>query len=97
MVPGIAPPMTLPLSTVSPSTVLPAISPPLIPVAPSPVGRANTTISPIQSVINHTTSAQMTNGNTTALVGQVAPPVKPILPAAPSSNFQIIFLFSINL
>ncbi|VVC37884.1 Hypothetical protein CINCED_3A015775 [Cinara cedri] len=88
MTPGIAPPMTLPLSTVShsasPSSVLPPISPPLIPAAPSPVGRASSTISPIEPVLNQTSSAQITNGNTMTLVGQVAPPLKPIPPAAPS-------------
>lgn len=96
MTPGIAPPMTLPLSTVSQSTGLPSISPPLIPSAPSPIGRASTTISPVQSVLNQTSSAPVTNGNTPALVSQVAPPPKPVLPAAPSRKFannNFLFVF----
>lgn len=84
MTPGIAPPMTLPLSNVSPTTILPAISPPLIPAAPSPVGQLKSA-SPI---INQASSVQIASvSNTTPIVGQVVPPVKPAPPAAPSRKF----------
>lgn len=89
MTPGIAPPMTLPLSNVSPTTILPAVSPPLIPAvtpplipaAPSPIGFVNSTVSPI---VNRSSPVQIANvANNMALGGQ-AGPIKPALPAAPS-------------
>jgi len=89
--------MTLPLSNVSPTTILPAVSPPLIPAvtpplipavtpplipaAPSPIGSVNSTISPI---VNRSSPVQIANvANNMALGGQ-AGPIKPALPAAPS-------------
>lgn len=87
MTPGIAPPMTLPLSNVSPTTILPAISPPLIPSAPSPVSHVKSA-SPI---INQASPVQIASiSNTSATVSQAVPPNKPAPPAAPSRKFYII-------
>lgn len=78
MTPGIAPPMSLPLPNVSPTTTLPTVSPPLIPSAPSPV-----------SLVNPSAVQGTSLTNTTAIVGQTVPPLKPVLPAAPSRKSKI--------
>lgn len=89
MTPGISPPMTLPLSTVSPSTILPSVSPLSIPAVPSPVGPANSTISPI---VNKPSPVQIENlANNTALVGQIGP-LKSVTPAAPSRKFKLVII-----
>lgn len=87
MTPGIAPPMTLPLSNVSPITTLPAVSPPLIPSAPSPVSHVKSA-SPI---INQASTVQVASvSNSSAIVGQAVPSIKPAPPAAPSRKSNII-------
>lgn len=97
MTPGISPPMTLPLSTVSPSNVLPTVSPLSLPAAPSPIGLANSTISP--SVNQHGYQSSPVNVenlvNAPAIIGQTDTPLKPAPPAAPSrkSRLEIILFF----
>lgn len=95
MAPGIAPPMTLPLSTVSPSTVLPAVSPPIVPSV-SPCSLENSTTSPTvgQPVLNQPSPVQIAGlVGSAAVNGQVGPPPKPAPPAAPSRKFYTIVLF----
>lgn len=95
MTPGISPPMTLPLSTVSPSTVLPSVSPLSIPSAPSPVGPANSTSSP---AVNQSSPVQIENlANTSVIVGQVGPPLKSVAPAAPSRKFKLVIMCFVKL
>jgi len=86
MTPGVTPPMTLPLSNVSPSTVLPAVSPTLIPNTHSPVTTANSNISP---VINQSSPIQIASLSNATTVIQPGPPPKPAPPAAPSRKSKI--------